>query len=294
MKIRIAACLLLLAFTLPTAAHAQNGEVTLESVTGLWNTDTLITGQDITFSFRVNNNTAWAIKGMNNGFKISSPNGATWTASSGDTTGTLGKLEFDGGFFIVDTDVDGMVADTIGFGGFKIFGSGMVAGFNDVALEVTIGPIPHGDEGKTICLDSVKYSNTGFWKWQGPSSADSAKPDWDGPHCYDIKTDPNGVRANVNDNLPKTFALSQNYPNPFNPNTEVAFDLPVRTHVTLTVYNVLGQQVTTLVNEPLAAGSYVADWNGHSSSGTEAASGIYFYRLHTEQFTQTKKMVLLK
>ena len=94
--------------------------------------------------------------------------------------------------------------------------------------------------------------------------------------------------------LPTTYTLSQNYPNPFNPSTEIAFDLPTRTQVTLTVYNVLGQQVTTLVNEPLAAGSYVAEWDGRSSSGATAASGIYFYRLHSEQFTQTKKMVLLK
>ncbi len=102
------------------------------------------------------------------------------------------------------------------------------------------------------------------------------------------------VRETEYDNLPKTAALSQNYPNPFNPSTEIAFDLPTRTHVTLTVYNVLGQQVTTLVNEELAAGSYVADWDGRSSSGATAASGIYFYRLHSEQFSQTKKMVLLK
>ena len=103
-----------------------------------------------------------------------------------------------------------------------------------------------------------------------------------------------GIREADNSSLPDDFALSQNYPNPFNPSTQIAFDLPTKSHVTLTVYNVLGQQVTTLVNEPLAAGSYVADWDGESSSGATVASGIYFYRLHTEQFTQTKKMVLLK
>jgi len=94
--------------------------------------------------------------------------------------------------------------------------------------------------------------------------------------------------------LPSDFVLSQNYPNPFNPTTRIAFDLPTKSLVTLTVYNVLGQRVITLVNEKLAAGKYVADWNGRSSGGNEVASGIYFYRLHSEQFTQTKKMVLLK
>ena len=103
-----------------------------------------------------------------------------------------------------------------------------------------------------------------------------------------------GVHERDGINLPGDFHLAQNYPNPFNPTTQVAFDLPVRTHVTLTVYNVMGQQVRTLVDEPLSAGSYETDWDGHSSSGAEVASGVYFYRLHTEQFTQTKKMVLLK
>jgi hypothetical protein len=109
-----------------------------------------------------------------------------------------------------------------------------------------------------------------------------------------VKAEPVGVRESTGSSLPKVFTLSQNYPNPFNPTTEIAFDLPVRTHVTLIVYNVLGRRVTTLVNEPLSAGHYVADWDGRSSGGIQVASGIYFYRLHTESFIQTKKMILLK
>jgi hypothetical protein len=102
------------------------------------------------------------------------------------------------------------------------------------------------------------------------------------------------VREIDDGNLPTAYALGQNYPNPFNPTTQIAFELPTRSQVTLIVYNVLGRQVAMLVNEQLSAGSYVAEWNGRSSSGAEVASGIYFYRLHTEGFTQTKKMVLLK
>ena len=70
--------------------------------------------------------------------------------------------------------------------------------------------------------------------------------------------------------------------------------IDVKSQVELTVYNVLGQQVTTLVNEKLSPGSYEADWDGRSDGGSEVASGIYFYRLHTEAYTQTKKMILLK
>ncbi len=294
MKTMIAACLFILAITLPMAAHSQ-GALSLESVTGLYNTDTLLTGQDIVFSVRVNNNNLWAERGITNGFYLYSPNGASWGQTTIDTTGTLGGTQFTGGFFLVEQDIDGVSPDTVGFGGFTIFGDGMPAGFNEVTYTITIGPIPHGDGGKTICLDSSFYPPSGYWKWQGiESSADSTTPDWDGPHCFEIMADPNDVRLTDGDNLPKTFALSQNYPNPFNPTTKISFDLPVRSQVTLTVYNVLGQRVITLVNEKLAAGKYVADWNGRSSGGNEAASGIYFYRLHSEQFTQTKKMVLLK
>ena len=96
------------------------------------------------------------------------------------------------------------------------------------------------------------------------------------------------------ENLPTSYALSQNYPNPFNPSTEIKFDIPVRSHVTLTVYNVLGQRVTTLVDKEMPPGSYVADWNSTSDNGTEVTSGVYFYKLEADDFIQTKKMLLLK
>jgi len=89
--------------------------------------------------------------------------------------------------------------------------------------------------------------------------------------------------------LPGSFALNQNYPNPFNPTTDIAFDLPKASQVELTVYNVLGQEVTTLVNGKLDAGTHVIMWDAGSVS-----SGVYFYRLQAENFSETKKMMLLK
>ena len=103
------------------------------------------------------------------------------------------------------------------------------------------------------------------------------------------------VATDIDDGvLPTAYSLSQNYPNPFNPNTQIAFNLPHKALVTLNVYNVLGRKVTTLADETLSQGSYVAEWDGRSSSGQPSASGTYFYRLETEDFVQTKKMVLLK
>jgi photosystem II stability/assembly factor-like uncharacterized protein len=89
--------------------------------------------------------------------------------------------------------------------------------------------------------------------------------------------------------VPDKFSLSQNYPNPFNPNTVVSYQLPVAGNVSLIVYNVLGNEVQTLVNEKQSAGSYSVDFNAAS-----LPSGIYFYKLVTEKFTETKKMILVK
>jgi hypothetical protein len=89
------------------------------------------------------------------------------------------------------------------------------------------------------------------------------------------------------------FSLS-NYPNPFNPETEISFSLPERAQVSLVIYNILGEKVKTLVNETKEAGTYSAPWDGRDESGNSLASGIYFYRLKTENFDKTMKMVLMK
>lgn len=92
-----------------------------------------------------------------------------------------------------------------------------------------------------------------------------------------------------NGGLPISYSLHQNYPNPFNPSTQIAFDLPSASHVELAIYNVLGQEVKTLVNQQMEAGSHVVTFDGSS-----LASGIYFYRISTDQFSDTKKMMMLK
>jgi len=94
--------------------------------------------------------------------------------------------------------------------------------------------------------------------------------------------------------LPTEFALDQNYPNPFNPDTQIGFALPVNSFVELDVFNVLGQKVATLVQGEMPAGYHTVTWNGANSDGSAVASGIYFYRISTEQFTTSKKMMMLK
>ncbi|HET6349536.1 MAG TPA: T9SS type A sorting domain-containing protein [Candidatus Krumholzibacteria bacterium] len=93
---------------------------------------------------------------------------------------------------------------------------------------------------------------------------------------------------------PKVNSLSQNYPNPFNPQTSIAFSIKDRGAVSLKVYNVNGELVRTLVNESRTAGTYTEKWDGRNDAGSTVSSGVYFYKLVTNNFSQTKKMVLLK
>jgi hypothetical protein len=97
-----------------------------------------------------------------------------------------------------------------------------------------------------------------------------------------------GVKEHQN-NLPTEFKLFQNYPNPFNPTTTIQFDIPKASFVTLKVYNILGQEVATLVNEKREAGRYEAKFKASTLS-----SGVYFYRLQAGDYASTKKFVLIK
>ena len=119
-------------------------------------------------------------------------------------------------------------------------------------------------------------------------------PIWGGP----IIITGTAVDESITDILPTSFQLEQNYPNPFNPATSIWFDLPTRAKVTLTVFNLLGQEVSTLVDEDLPAGRHLSIWDGHADNGASVASGIYFYKLIADtddnKFVETKKMMLLK
>lgn len=89
--------------------------------------------------------------------------------------------------------------------------------------------------------------------------------------------------------IPDEIILHQNYPNPFNPSTTIRFSLPRMSDVTLRIFNLLGQEVKTLVDERLAPGLYEADWNPIGMP-----SGMYFYHLHAGQYTETKKLILVR
>jgi hypothetical protein len=94
--------------------------------------------------------------------------------------------------------------------------------------------------------------------------------------------------------IPDQFVLDQNYPNPFNPSTEIGFSVRIRSHVRMEVLNLLGQQVRLLEDRTFAPGQHRTTWDGRDNDGSPAASGVYFYRITADQFSQSRKMMLLK
>jgi hypothetical protein len=97
------------------------------------------------------------------------------------------------------------------------------------------------------------------------------------------------LTGDVSIGIPNRFSLSQNYPNPFNPKTKIDYEIPVNGKVTIKIYNQLGQEVANLVDENKEAGYYTTEFDG-----TNLASGVYFYRMETKEFTDVKKLMLIK
>jgi hypothetical protein len=93
---------------------------------------------------------------------------------------------------------------------------------------------------------------------------------------------------------PGNIRLLRNYPNPFNPETEVSYALPVATWVEMSVYNLLGQKVRTLVNEHQAAGHRTVRWDGTDQEGRPVTSGVYFLKIRAGDATDTRKMILMR
>lgn len=94
---------------------------------------------------------------------------------------------------------------------------------------------------------------------------------------------------NISENVPEQFSLLQNYPNPFNPITSIKFEIPRSQFVTITISDALGREVETIVNIQLNPGTYQVDWDA-----ADYPSGVYYYKITADEYTETKKMVLIK
>ena len=94
--------------------------------------------------------------------------------------------------------------------------------------------------------------------------------------------------------IPDNYALHNNFPNPFNPVTNIFYDLPESGHVRMVIYDLLGREVTTLINETMESGYYATRWNGRNQYGEPVSAGIYFYHLQTGAYSKAQKMLLVK
>lgn len=152
--------------------------------------------------------------------------------------------------------------------------------FNDIEIE------EKGLDTTSIQIENLSEEDTYYWRVRARNTAGTGE--WSNTYNFttagvgtSIADDPNG--------FPSEFNLEQNYPNPFNPTTTISFSLPSSRQVTLKIYNLIGSEVTTLVNETLPAGKFEVRWDA-----TNHSSGIYIYRLTAGDFAQTKKLTLIK
>jgi len=152
------------------------------------------------------------------------------------------------------------------------------------------------DSGATwnLIADSVWTTNSGY-SWQVPniSSENCLIRLGNYPCKYDVSdsvfTITYPVSTETRDKLPLEFSIEQNFPNPFNPTTNIQYNIVESGFVSLKVYDVLGNEIATLINEEVPAGEYEVGWNA-----SDFPSGIYFYNLHSSNFIETKKMIFLK
>lgn len=144
-------------------------------------------------------------------------------------------------------------------------GPGMLVGMNS------------GQTFVGLATDGINASGTGFW--------------------YTILDELTVVSNSVErlgEEIPVEYELNQNYPNPFNPTTKIKYGLPSSARVRVSVFNVLGQLVTTIIDREQAAGYYEVMWDATADNGMSLPSGLYFYRIDTKDFSATRSMVLQK
>ncbi len=167
-------------------------------------------------------------------------------------------------------------------------GAALGYGMTDGSGSYVIDALPAGPS--TLTVDLVGYNGVQQMINVAPSQFGLSQD-----FSLGITTSVSGAR-----DVPQVYALQQNYPNPFNPSTRISFSLPQGGAVTLNVFNLLGQLVTTLVNGPMTAGTHEAVWDGRDAAGRVLSSGVYFYRIDVKgvgggaAYAAMRKMVLLK
>ena len=141
-----------------------------------------------------------------------------------------------------------------------------------------------------VTVSNLDKGSTYYWRAASQTNSGSTS-NYSGSGAFktngttDVTTEPA---------VPTNYELQQNYPNPFNPSTKISFSLPLTSFVTIKIYDMLGREVKTLVNNEMPTGVHSLEWRGDNNGGGTVASGTYIYRINAGEFTATKKMVFLK
>ena len=176
--------------------------------------------------------------------------------------------------FNSDSHTDFVVSQEQGFEVWENDGSGHF--FSRMLYSTTWSPgkFVLVDLNNDTLVDAVAISDNDIFIWMNPATVTSVEP---------------GQTL-----IPGSFELSQNYPNPFNASTRIRFSLPKMVHVTVRVYNILGQEVITLLNKQRPPGTYVLQWDGRNHYGNLVASGLYFCSMRAGDWQKTVKMLMMK
>lgn len=181
-----------------------------------------------------------------------------------------------------------------GIGGAIVYaadGNGNVLGYGvtDKTGSYTISGL--APDSYNLFADAVGYTSSGSYS-SSPSYDASGNPVASTTNLTASPESP--MVVNQKSIEPTSYSLEQNYPNPFNPTTEIAFNLAQTERVNISIFNILGQRVATVLDGEMGAGAHVVTWNGRNQNGEVLPSGVYFYRLSTGNFSAVKKMLLLK
>ncbi|MBN2030493.1 T9SS type A sorting domain-containing protein [bacterium] len=162
------------------------------------------------------------------------------------------------------------------------------------ALNIPIAAVLIPDEGnKSYPAPSHGIVNNEFMiSYDYDAPADNVNIDIWG--TFYAGSPPTGVKPIETDQKPDRFLVSHNYPNPFNPATTIAFELPLTTRTTVKIYDLLGHEVTTLLDRTISAGKYQVSWDGRDAGGRQSSSGVYFYRIEAGPFQSSSKMILMR
>jgi photosystem II stability/assembly factor-like uncharacterized protein len=307
-------------FTNEFKAVGDNGVILSSTNSGLtWSSEVSNTTSQLNFVIYFSNvQSGYSAEAMgNNGTKLIKPSDS-WITDAGFTVTSenllagagASRFQVGGGSLAFMCSESGMIYKRR-FGG----GGGMIpwvqvnSGVSTPLRSINEGNVSrgaYGNLGKYLWAVGdngvIRYSADTGSTWQGQTSGvgvtlnsvfmiDSLRGCIVGGGGTILQTNNGGVIGiqQISSNVPEDFSLSQNYPNPFNPVTNIEFMVSKSSFVKLAVFDVSGREVETLVNQSMSAGSYKADWNA-----TKYSSGIYFYSITTENYHETKKMILIK